>query len=185
MRQTKYGILLFILLLFPPVISGLESVMILHMLVQVPLLILAGVLMGEYGLKKCHQFFKTWNKDGIPGIILVYFITMYWMVPRAMDDTLLMMSVEIFKFISLPFLVGMVLRDSWPKLSGVWKGFMIFNYLPMFGVMAWLYIDSPIQICNNYLESEQKLLGWGFLIIMLFMIIYILQFAFIDQSEKE
>jgi hypothetical protein len=54
----------------------------------------------------------------------------------------------------------------------------------MFGMMAWLYIDSPIQVCNNYLESEQKMLGWGFLLITLFMLLHILQKVFVDQTEK-
>lgn len=185
MRKFLYGLVLYIILLLPPVVSFLESYMITHMLVQLPLLIIVGLLMGDYVIEKCHAFFTKWNGNGVPGILLVYFITMYWMIPRAMDDAILLPFVEAFKFISLPFLVGIVLRDSWPKLSGLLKGFTVFNYIPMFGMMAWLYIDSPIQICNNYLESEQKMLGWGFFLILIFMLIYIIQFVFIDHSERE
>ncbi len=184
-KRFIYGLLLYIILLLPPTIKLLETWMLTHMLIQIPLLIIAGLFMGEYVKKRCGRFFKQWNKNGIPGILLVYFVTMYWMIPRAMDEAITVSSVEIFKFVSLPFLVGIVLYDSWSKLSAIAKGFIVFNYIPMFGMMAWLYIDSPIQVCNNYLESEQKMLGWGFLFITVFMLLYVIQFAFVDRREEE
>src|SRR5690625_3831153 len=184
-KTFLYGIVLYIILLLPPITNLLEKWMVTHMLVQMPLLIVVGLLMGENVKNRLSHLFLKWNKDGVPGILLVYFVTMYWMIPRAMDEAILIPTVETFKYISLPFLVGIILYDSWPKLSDLAKSFIVFNYIPMFGMMAWLYIDSPIQVCNNYLESEQKMLGWGFLFITLFMLLYIIQFAFVDRREKE
>lgn len=181
MKRLFGGMLLYVILFLPPVIELLESWMFTHMLVQIPLLIIVGLLFGKYVKHKSGQFFHKWNEHGIPGILLVYFVTMYWMIPRAMDEAIVLPYVELFKFISLPFLVGIVLYDSWPKLSGLAKVFLIFNYIPMFGIMAWLYIDSPIAVCNNYLESEQKVLGWGFFMITIVMLLYVLQSAFIDR----
>lgn len=183
MKQTTYGVLLYVLLIIPPVTHFLESIMVLHMLVQLPLLMLAGWLMGKRIIKKYDGFFQQWNSNGIPGILFVFIITMYWMVPRAMDETLILWYVELFKFISLP-LVGLAFRDSWDKLQILGKTFVFLNYLPMFGLMAWLYIDSPIQICNNYLEIEQQTLGWGFVVITTVMVLYFIQIVFIDHSEK-
>lgn len=183
MKQSTYGGLLYIVLIIPPVINFLESIMILHMLVQLPLLIYAGWLMGKGIIKKYPGFFQKWNTNGIPGILFVFIVTMYWMIPRAMDETLILWYVELFKFMSLP-LVGLVFRDSWGKLQILGKAFVFLNYLPMFGLMAWLYIDSPIQICNNYLEIEQQTLGWGFVVITAMMVFYLIQIAFIDHSEK-
>lgn len=54
----------------------------------------------------------------------------------------------------------------------------------MFALMGWLYVDSPIQLCNNYLEIEQQVLGGGFLLITGLMILYIIQVAFTDRSES-
>lgn len=184
MKRLIYGVTLYVILLLPPVISLLESIMVAHMLIQMPLLIVVGWLIGDYLMNQHPVFFQKWNENGIPGIMLVYIVTMYWMIPRAMDEALTLQLVEIFKFTSLPLLVGIPLRVSWRKLSDLGRGFLIFNYIPMFGMMAWLYIDSPIQICNNYLTSEQKTLGWGFLVIMLFMLLYILQMVFIDRTEE-
>lgn len=184
MKKGLLGIGLFLLLSLPPVRLFLESIMITHMLVQIPLLILVGIFIGDYLVKRYPDVFDKWNSMGIPGIVLVFFVTMYWMIPRAMDESLALHLVEIFKYLGLPLFVGIPLRDSWVRLTKVIKGFILFNYIPMFGMMAWLYIDSPIQICNNYLETEQKMLGWGFLLIMLFMLLIILQMVFVDHRTK-
>ncbi|GGB53800.1 hypothetical protein GCM10011409_34290 [Lentibacillus populi] len=183
MKQAGIGLSLYGLLMIPPVVHFLESVMLFHMLVQLPLLIVAGWLMGGIFIGKFINFFTKWNASGIPGILLFIIITMYWMLPRVLDEAVSLWYMELFKFISLPFLAGLCLRDSWCKLKIVGKSFVYLNYLPMFGLMAWLYIDTPIQICNNYLEDQQKVLGWGFLFITICMIIYILQQVFSDQSE--
>jgi|SRR5690625_146674 len=183
MRQTIYGTVLYIILIIPPVISLLESVMILHMLVQFPLLMIVGYLWGKSILEKYDHFFTKWNTTGVAGILVVFIMTTYWMIPRTMDEALSIWYIELFKFISLP-LAGLLLRDSLGKLQIVGKVFLFLNYISMFGLMAWLYIDSPIQVCNNYLEIEQQTLGWGFLVITAGMVLYIVQMAFIDQSEK-
>jgi len=183
MKQTIIGIVLYILLWVPPIISLVESIMILHMLVQIPLLIIAGWLVGQFVMNKYHSFFTKWNDNGVPGVLLFVFITMYWMLPRAMDEALGIWYIELFKFVGLP-LAGLVFRDSWGKLQVLGKSFIFLNYISMFGLMGWLYVDSPIQLCNNYLELEQKILGWGFLFITAGMIIYIVQLAFTDRSEE-
>lgn len=183
MKQVIYGLGLYILLITPPIISKLESMMILHMLVQIFLLMVVGWLVGKYVIEKYENFFAKWNEDGIPGILFVFLVTTYWMIPRAMDDAIALWYVELFKFISLP-VTGLLFRDSWNKLQVIGKSFVFLNYVSTFGLMGWLYVDSPIQLCNNYLEWDQKILGWGFLVITLAMIIYIVQITFTDQSEK-
>lgn len=184
MRQTIYGIILYVILVMPPVISFFESVMLLHMLMQMPLLILVGFLLGETILQRYDYLFDQWNTTGIAGIVIVLFVTTYWMLPRAMDESLSIWYIEGFKFISLP-VAGLFFRDSWKRLQIVGKSFLFLNYISMFAIMAWLYIDSPIQVCNNYLETEQQALGWGFLVITAGMILYIVQISFTDQSERE
>jgi hypothetical protein len=185
MKQFIAGMILYVILLIPPVLHFMESIMITHMLLQIPLLILAGWLMGKVITAKYKSFFDKWNANGVPGITLVFIVTMYWMLPRAMDEALLFLPVEVFKLIGLPLLVGIPLRDSWQKLKEVGQSFVFLNYLPMFGLMAWLYIDTPVQVCNSYLESEQRILGWGLFIITAAMVLYIIQYVFTDHSEKD
>jgi hypothetical protein len=182
MRYLYFGISLFVLLLIPLVRAYLESVMTLHMLIQLPLLVLAGGWIGKFLVERFGKFFTVWNGNGIPGIILFVFITMYWMIPRAMDDALTFPVVEVFKYISLP-IAGILFIDSWKKIKGIGRTFVFLNYLSMFVVMGWLYIDSPIQMCNNYLLKEQQTLGWAFVAIALAMVIFTLVFIFSDHSK--
>lgn len=184
MKQAVFGIVLYGMLLIPPVASYMEKVMLVHMLIQLPLLILSGWFIGEIIIKKYNMFFNKWNKHGVPGILLVFFITMYWMIPRVLDESLTIASIQAFKFIGLPLLVGIPLRDSWHKLQALGKCFIYLNYLSMFGLMAWLYIDIPIQICNNYLEIQQKVLGWTFLFLTVAMAIYLIQVVFTDHTSE-
>ncbi|MBP2241932.1 hypothetical protein J2Z40_002505 [Cytobacillus eiseniae] len=182
MKQAILGIILYGILCIPPLTNYMESIMIVHMLIQLPLLILVGWLIGKPILRKFQHFFANWNTNGVPGIILFIFITMYWMLPRAIDEAVSEWYIELFKFIGLP-IIGLCIRDSWSKIQTLGRSFIFLNYLPMFGLMAWLYIDSPIQICNNYLESQQKVLGWGFLVITIWMVLYVIQAVFTDQSD--
>src|SRR5690625_2757692 len=115
MKQCIAGLILLVILLTPPVLTFMESIMVTHMLLQIPLLILAGWLMGKAVIKKYNYFFEKWNENGVPGITLVFIVTMYWMLPRAMDEALLFWPVEAFKLVGLPLLAGIPLRDSWQK----------------------------------------------------------------------
>ncbi|MFC4559190.1 hypothetical protein ACFO3D_13405 [Virgibacillus kekensis] len=185
MKQAFYGLLLLIFMILPPVSNLLESVMIVHMHMQMPLLVISGFLMARFFQIKFPGLFAKWNSNGIPGIILFIIIWSYWMLPRSMDEAITMQAVEVFKFISLPFLAGIPLRDSWRKLSNTWQNAVYIFFVIMFGIMAVLYIGSDEQICNNYLLVEQQTLGWGSLAMAVFLLIYVIQLFFIDHSEYE
>lgn len=185
MKQYTYGLLLFIILMLPPVSNLMESIMIVHMHMQMPLLVFAGFLMARYVQIRFPNFFEKWNSNGVPGIILFIIISVYWMLPRAMDEALNSQSVQLFKFFSLPFLAGIPLRDSWNKLSSMGKSLIFVSYTIIFVGMGWLYIYSPVQLCNNYLLIEQITLGWGFITMALCMLIYMLYITFMDSSQYE
>lgn len=185
MNQSFYGLLLFIFLAAPPVAHFMESIMVIHMHMQMPMLVIAGFLMAKFFLVRFPRFFEKWNQNGIPGILLFIFITVYWMLPRTMDEALTVWGVELFKFISLPFLAGTALRDSWKKLKSIVKSTVIISYTIMFLGLGWLYIWSPVQLCNNYLIIEQLTLGWGFIATAICMVLYLAYNFFIDPSAYE
>src|SRR5699024_185052 len=185
MKQAIYGLVLYVFLMLPPVITLSESIMSIHMHVQMPLLGIAGMLMTPFLQQRFPDIFKKWNKNGIPGIILFMIIVIYWLIPRTMDEALTMSTVEVFNFVSWPFLAGVPLRDSWRKLSIRGRSIVFVSISILFGLMAWLYIASPNQLCNNYLIIEQRALGWGFLFIAASILIYYIQTKFIDQSQYE
>ena len=159
--------------------------MIIHMHMQMPLLIIAGFLMAKFFLMRFPQFFEKWNQNGVPGILLFLIILFYWMLPRTMDEALTLNSVEVFKFISLPFLAGVPLRDSWRKLSTFKRNILLVVITIMSFGLGLLYVKSPVQLCNNYLLIEQITLGWGFLTMAICLVIYLLYISFTDQSAYE
>lgn len=185
MKQFMYGLVLYVFLILPPVAELMESIMIIHMHMQMPMLIFAGFLMARLFQVRWPSFFETWNRSGVPGIVLFVIFWLYWMIPRTMDEALMLPSVEWFKFISLPFLAGVPLRDSWPKLSKLWKTALFYSFTLLFIGMGWLYISAPFQLCNNYLLIEQMTLGWGFLTTEICMIIYLFYDIFADRTPYD
>src|SRR5699024_12489964 len=102
-----------------------------------------------------------------------------------MDEALTMQVVEVFKFISLPFLAGIPLRDSWGKLGKMGKYIMFIYFIISSLALGWLYIASLDQLCNNYLIVEQKALGWSSVMIDICVLLYSVKHIFVDESAYE
>ncbi|WP_438313052.1 hypothetical protein [Sporosarcina sp. FA9] len=185
MKQSLYGLFLFLFLILPPVANLVESIMIMHMHVQMPLLLFSGFLMARGLQLKFPGFFEKWNGNGVPGITLFIIIWVYWMIPRTMDEALTIHSVEIFKFISLPFLAGIPLRDSWKKIKTIGQNSLLIGMTVLFFALGFLYVLAPVQLCNNYLLIEQITLGWGFLTLAICFVIYLLYFAFSSPLNED
>lgn len=185
MTQFFIGFALWVFLMLPPVVEIMESIMIVHMHMQMPMLVVSGFLMAKIIVKRFPSFFEKYNEKGIPGILLFTIIMLYWMLPRTMDEALTMFTVEIFKFISLPFLAGIPLRASWGKLPTLWKNGIIFLFTIVFLFMGWLYIQANEQLCNAYLVVDQMILGWGFMTTAICLAIYLAYALMVDPSKYE
>lgn len=184
MKAFIYGLILFIFLALPPVANLAESIMAIHMHMQMPLLAIAGMLMTPLLQRKFPSFFRKWNADGVPGILLALIVIGYWLIPRAMDDALMSFPVQVFKFISWPLLVGVPLVDSWGKISKLWKSITFITLTVVYMAMAAIYIFAEDQLCNNYLIVEQQTLGWSFLFIAICIAIYFIQTLFHKDSDE-
>lgn len=182
MKQFLYGLFIFIVLTLPPVANLLESIMIVHMHMQMPLIVFSGFLMAKLFQIRFPQFFEKWNRNGVPGILLFIVILVYWTIPKTMDETLTIPSMEIFKFISLSLLAGVPLRDSWKKLTSKAKNIIFIFFTVKYLGMGWLYINTTLQLCNNYLLIDQLTLGWGFITTAICILIYLVYVNFTDQS---
>lgn len=182
-KAALYGLALYIFLILPPVAALAESIMAIHMHMQMPLLMISGMLMTPFLQKKFPNFFEKWNGNGLPGILLFMIIVIYWMIPRTMDEALTITAVEAFKFISIPFLAGVPLWDSWKKVGTKVQNAVFIVISIMFAALAVLYIASPVQLCNNYLIVEQKTLGWGFVFLAACIFFYFIQSLFVKWEE--
>jgi len=161
--RSLAGSALLAVLSLPVTRHALERVMIVHMLVQIPLLAVAGALIVVGASEMTKARLRAWNGGGLSGMLLALIVSSWWMVPRALDAALAQPSMELAKFISLPLLVGAPLVLSWPHVPGIGRGFVIANVLPMWAVVGWLYVTAPTRVCNFYLVDQQVTAGFGVL----------------------
>lgn len=163
MNQALVGVGMILLLALPGARGLLEREMITHMLVQIPLLTIAGVFIAPGIPESWRTRIAAWNRGGISGALLAVIVSSWWMVPRALDSVLASPGAELWKFVSLPLLVGVPAALSWQPLGIVGRGFVILNVLPMWAVVGWLYIAAPVRVCNYYLVDQQVDAGKGLL----------------------
>ncbi|GGH61269.1 hypothetical protein GCM10010975_24770 [Comamonas phosphati] len=152
--QPALGALLCLVLLWPGVRHAMEASMWRHMLLQFPLWMLAGGLLAA----RVPAGAGRWNAHGISGLIGVAALMAVLMVPRLLDMALQRPMVEAAKLAAL-LLGGAALRLSWRPAGLVLQFFFLGNVLPMMAVAGQLYADSPLRLCNAYLQDDQIRLG--------------------------
>lgn len=158
-RPWLVGVVLWVVLAMPPVRHALESMMTLQMLVQIPLLALAGWLLASGSPDWLARHIARWNHRGISGLLLASLAGMVWMLPRAMDAALDDPRFAVAKFLSVPLLIGAPLALSWPRAGFVVRGVFLTEAIATALRLGWLYLISPERLCSNYLLGDQQLLG--------------------------
>lgn len=138
--------------------SWLESRMYSHMLIQLPLLVLAGWLVNgfvplEAPVAKIDQY-------GILGMTMLLLVSAYWMVPRALELSLTSAWFEDGKIASL-FSLGLILPGSLKRCPWVAQLFFLGNFGAMMAIAGIQYQDLPQRLCNAYLLDDQNLTGIG------------------------
>ena len=150
---------------FTPLGTWLESRLASHVLVEIPLLVAVGFVLGR-SIEPCwRKALEPLNGGGIPGILLVTFALAFWMIPRWLDASLQEPAVAAAKYVSLVALAGMPLAWSWRRLHPIARGLVKIEFLAMCFRLGWLYLISPDRLCNSYLLDDQVLLGQGFLVL--------------------
>lgn len=157
--------LLWIGLAVPPVQHALQATMTLQMLVQIPLLALAGWLAAAAVPARAGDAIGRWNAGGVSGLLLASLASMVWMVPRALDAALDDPLVALAKFLSVPLLIGAPLALSWPRMGFVVRGVFLVELIATAFRLGWLYLVSPERLCSNYLLGDQQQLGTILLVI--------------------
>ncbi len=157
-RQVVMALGLLALLLVPALRQWLTASMWRHMVLQFPLWMLAGALLVADLSPKARVRIARWNAYGISGLVACGTVLAVLMVPRVLDLALESALIEAAKCAAL-LLAGAALRLSWRAAGWVVQGFFLGNMLPMTAVVAQLYIDSPLRLCNAYLMDDQTRLG--------------------------
>jgi len=146
------------LLAWPGVRNGLEASMTLHMLVQYPLLALAGYLLATALPARWTARPSLWNAHGISGLLAAALTLAILMIPRVLDLALVDGRIEALKCGAL-LACGAAIRLSWRPAGLLIQGFFLGNVLPMTVVVGKLYESSPVRVCNAYLLDDQARLG--------------------------
>jgi hypothetical protein len=152
---------LWLTLALPTSRTALEAVMTDHMLVQIPLLALAGWLAA--GAFDPPQAYRAGDWRGWTGTVAVLVVSSFWMLPRMLDVALVDGGWELAKFLTLPLMVGVPLRWSWPALSPLGRAFVLTNAISMAAFVGWLYLAAPLRVCVYYLADQQLAAGKGLL----------------------
>lgn len=160
-RRLAVGLVLVLGLGLPPVARVLEADMVGHVVVQLPLLVLAGWLIGTAlgTATGVRALLDDWNAAGIPGLLTALFTALFWMLPRSLDQALVDPATELAKFASMALLIGLPLSLSWPRLPAILRGFVWAQLVSMLAILGWLYLDAPVRLCNSYLIGQQVMLG--------------------------
>jgi hypothetical protein len=140
---------------------ALEASMTAQMLVQLPLLAGVGYLLG-LGLAlpvRVAASLASWNHRGVTGFVLASLAGAYWMLPRLLDASVTDPAIAAIKFVSVPLLVGLALAQSWPRSGFVVRGVFLLELIATLFRLGWLYLVSPLRLCNNYLLDDQQRLG--------------------------
>lgn len=153
--------LLVALLATPPLRDALEASMTTHMLVQMPLLAMAGFAAARALPRRWRIGLYRFAGGSVPLALAAMLASSYWMLPRALDAALVDAWAETAKFASLALLVGAPLALAWERLGSIGRGFVCTNFFSMLAVLGWLYIAAPVRLCNSYLVGEQASAGWS------------------------
>ena len=156
---------LWLLIAVTPLGDRLEASLPGHLLIEIPLLVLIGLVVGNRLKPRCSRPLAGINWNGIPGILLAGFTLALWMIPRWLDASLDDPLIAGIKYVSLPLLAGLPLVFSWNELPPIARGVVKIEFLAMLFRLGWLYLVSPERLCNNYLLSEQQALGQALIMI--------------------
>lgn len=146
--------------MLPPLRAWLEADMARHMLLQLPLLLLAGALLALSLSAGARRRLAAWNAHGLSGLLLCLLVSAFWMIPRALDAALFSPWVAAAKFGTL-IAAGAALPLSWRPAGPVVQAFFIGNWAWMSATAGLLYQDSTARLCNAYLLEQQAAAGHG------------------------
>lgn len=160
----------------------LEASMAWHMLVQIPMILIAGALLGlAQSSAVCHtvvvqpgkqnrtssvwlQQLRRYDEQGVPSLLLLVFLLTYWMIPRSIDTAVASSLADAFKFVSL-FAGGMLLVDSLTRANLVIQIFFLGNVSWMMSIIGVMYQDDSTRLCNFYLVDDQIVAGQGLVVL--------------------
>jgi len=162
---TSVLALLPLLLLWPALRHAIESRMATHMLLEFPLLAAAGAAAAmrcrrRPSARRWLRWQRALDWRGWTSATVASSVALVWMLPSALDATLLWPAAAAAKFVSW-WLAGWLLADGWRRMDAELLLFAVGNLAWMAATAGLLYLDAPARLCVNYLQDDQRHTGIG------------------------
>lgn len=142
----------------------LEASMLRHMLLQLPMIAIAGWLLASRWTALRHL--RAIDQHGLAVLSALLFASAYWMIPRALELSLTSAVAQAGKFGSL-FLLGMLLPGAIERAAAVIQLFFLGNFCAMTAAAGMLYQNLPQRLCNAYLLNDQADTGLALVLVSL------------------
>lgn len=160
----------------------LEARLVTHVLVEYPLLLALGAVVGG---GRCGASIQAWNRGGASGIVLAGAILTFWMVPRAIDTSVGSIDYALVKFVSLP-VAGAALATSLPATPWLARQMLAVHAIAMATAMGWLYLVLPQRLCLRYPRNDQDEMGVALIILsVLAFVVWLVHFSTSSTAKRE
>ncbi len=167
----------------PPLKFLLASSMTVHMVIQIPALVLAGYLLNT----QSKQLYSTTHLTlSLSCWLWILLASMFWMLPISLDKALIDYNWDILKLLTL-ILSGALIK---PALAGpkVLSLFFVGSSIMMLFSVGHFYQNSESRLCNSYLLSSQQSAGLGLIILassLLLFTIYKIKNDIVEPSQND
>jgi len=153
-------------LVAPPLRELFEGSMTRHMLLQMPLLVALGLMLGTAWLTapptgvagRLRTLADSFNAGGATGLVAAGFALVLWMLPRSLDAARLDMGIDALKAATL-LGAGTAVALSWPRCPPLARLVIHVEVIAMFLRFGWGYAASQERLCAAYLQGDQQRAG--------------------------
>lgn len=163
------GSALFALAILPPLGPFLQSRLPYVVLLQYPLIVAGGILIGR---RLAARGGAAWT--AAPALAAGVLALAFWLLPRWIDGARADLVTGLARALTLWLIAGVPLGWGWAMAGPVLRVWFLANVASMLIVMGWLQLVVPQRLCNAYLLSDQRTLGAGFLVLAAGMVLTVL-----------
>ena len=168
----------------PPFRFLIEQSMFVQMVIQMPLLFVAGAFLNSLAIaKKITNTWGYWNVFGLTGFMLAQNILVYWMLPISIDRAVVMPLVDVAKVMTM-ILAGFFVGDALKKSPAALQLFFIGYFVAMMIWLGMYFIYTDSRLCNAYSLNSQYWTGYGLCAISVMVAAY-WSYRVVLKNEKK
>jgi hypothetical protein len=143
--------------------------MTLHMLVEWPLLAISGAsARRSMSTRRFDRAAAALDPLGLLGVTVMSCVSMFWMIPSALDASLVYSGMGAFKFASW-WIAGFVFASSLARTSEQLLLALSSSSALTMLIAGLFYVLSPSRLCVDYLIDDQRDAGTSLVLLAVAM----------------